>query len=107
MSAQESPASLQAAKNEFFRTGQADPLLARRTEQVDAIVAAAHRDLLGGVNLALLAVGGYGRRQLFPHSDVDLMLLFENEQAAAGSKKELSPFLQKLWDSGLRLSHSV
>ena len=57
--------------------------------------------------LALLAVGGYGRRQLFPYSDIDLLLLFDNDRAAQNSKALISPFLQKLWDSGLRVSHSV
>jgi [protein-PII] uridylyltransferase len=52
-------------------------------------------------------VGGYGRRQLFPYSDIDLLLLFENDRAVEASKKIISPFLQRLWDSGLRMSHSV
>ncbi len=63
--------------------------------------------MLAGANIALLAVGGYGRRQLFPYSDIDLLLLFESDQEAEGSKKIIAPFLQCLWDSGLRVSHSV
>ena len=95
------------AKVEFFRTGDADPLLAWRTAHVDALVRAAHADMLASAPVALLAVGGYGRRQLFPYSDVDLMILFENDRAVESSKKILAPFLQRLWDSDLRLSHSV
>ena len=94
-------------KEEFFRTGDADPLLAWRTAQVDAVVLEAYRELLGPEPVALYAVGGYGRRQLFPFSDVDLLLLFENDRAAEKSKKVLAPFLQRLWDSGLRVSQSV
>ncbi len=101
------PHTWDSAKQEFFQTGEADPLLAWRTAHVDAMVLAAHRDLLAPASVALLAVGGYGRRQLFPYSDIDLMLLFENDRAVEGSKKILSPFLQRLWDSGLRMSHSV
>jgi len=55
--------------------------------------------------LTLLAVGGFGRRELFPHSDVDLLILIDTDTAAA--KEQLSAFLQKLWDSNLRPSHSV
>ncbi len=55
----------------------------------------------------MLAVGGYGRRQLFPHSDVDLLILFDSERALAAAKSAISPFLQSLWDSALRVSHSV
>jgi [protein-PII] uridylyltransferase len=101
------PHNWDSAKQEFFQTGEADPLLAWRTADVDAIVLARHRDLLAQSSVALLAVGGYGRRQLFPYSDIDLMLLFENDKAVDSSKKIIAPFLQKLWDSGLRMSHSV
>ena len=57
--------------------------------------------------LAVLAAGGYGRRQLFPYSDVDLLLLCRNEERAAREQAAISAFLQKLWDSGLRVSQSV
>jgi [protein-PII] uridylyltransferase len=57
--------------------------------------------------LALVAVGGFGRRELFPYSDVDLLVLIDSEIAAAAIKEHLSIFLQTLWDSGLRPSHSV
>ena len=100
-------AAWDSAKQQFFETGEADPLLARRTSEVDSIVLEAHAALLDGADLALLAVGGYGRRELFPYSDVDLLLLFENDRAVEGSKKILSPFLQRLWDAGLRVSQSV
>ena len=98
---------MDGAKAEFFRTGQADPLLASRTAHVDQLVGGAHREFLGSLPVAVLAVGGYGRKQLFPYSDVDLLILFENNRAADSSKKALSPFLQLLWDSGLRVSQSV
>lgn len=97
-------------REDFFRTRDADALLDARTTQVDGIVLAAWDQLLAAQatgGLALLAVGGYGRRQLFPYSDVDLLLLFCNERSAHNSKRVLSPFLQRLWDSGLRLSQSV
>jgi len=57
--------------------------------------------------MALLAVGGYGRRHLFPYSDVDLLLLVENHRLVESAGGAVSGFLQSLWDAGLRLSHSV
>ncbi len=57
--------------------------------------------------LTLLAVGGFGRRELFPNSDVDLLILVESEPQLPAVKETLSAFLQALWDSGLRPSHSV
>jgi [protein-PII] uridylyltransferase len=57
--------------------------------------------------MTLLAVGGYGRRHLFPYSDVDLLLLVEGGRLAQDAPESVSAFLRTLWDSGLRLSHSV
>ena len=89
-----------------------DPLraLAERTSAVDTLVLSAWQQHLAPAaasGAALLAVGGYGRRQLFPYSDIDLLLLFSSEKAAAGRKSEISGFLQQLWDSGMRVSQSV
>jgi [protein-PII] uridylyltransferase len=85
-------------------------MLAERSERVDRIVCGGVREPTPGLaetGAAILAVGGYGRRQLFPHSDIDLLILFETERALAAAKDSISPFLQTLWDSGLRVSHSV
>lgn len=57
--------------------------------------------------LAVAAVGGYGRRELFPHSDVDLLLIFETESDLAAIKEPVAAFLRTLWDAGLHASHSV
>src|ERR1039457_6311083 len=89
-----------------------DPIraLAERTALVDGMVERAARDKLWPAfpsGLALLAVGGYGRRHLFPYSDVDLLLLVESGRLAQDAPGPISAFLQSLWDSGLRLSHSV
>jgi [protein-PII] uridylyltransferase len=82
----------------------------RRAAEVDSIVSGAFtRHLLPAAPtaLALLAVGGYGRRELFPFSDVDLLLLFDSDRAAGGAKEAIADFLRELWDARLRISHSV
>ena len=84
--------------------------LERRTADVERIVAAAfegHLAPLAPDGLALLAVGGFGRRELFPQSDVDLLLLTEKQAVAEALRRAMAAFLQELWDSGLRASHSV
>jgi len=57
-------------------------------------------------HVALLAVGGYGRNELFPYSDIDLLVLLEHEPDAALAAK-LERFITLLWDLGLEVGHSV
>lgn len=56
--------------------------------------------------LTLLAVGGYGRRELHPASDIDLMLLLDHE-ASDDSREQLENFVRLLWDCRLEIGHSV
>jgi [protein-PII] uridylyltransferase len=103
-------ADLKPIQQGFLATGDAMTALAERTAQVDRVVLeSAERFLFPVVpaGLAMLAVGGYGRRQLFPYSDIDLLLLFESERLAVAHKEAIAAFLQSLWDAGLRMSHSV
>ncbi len=87
--------------------------LSDRTVSVDRAVISAGQALLfpndasALSGMALVAVGGYGRREMFPHSDVDLLILCESTQLAQERKQEISLFLQRLWDCGLRMSQSV
>ena len=57
---------------------------------------------LVGPDVAVIAVGGYGRRELCRHSDVDLMLLAERE-----SHEAATALLYPLWDAKLSVGHSV
>ncbi|MFZ1146954.1 MAG: hypothetical protein ACLP6W_14690 [Bryobacteraceae bacterium] len=106
-----SSTALSPAPPVLLDTGGAGTALAERSAQVDRVVSAAAAEVLFPAfpqdGPALVAVGGYGRRQLFPHSDVDLLLLFRTTEQAVARKDVISAFLQQLWDSGLRMSHSV
>ncbi len=55
---------------------------------------------------ALVAVGGYGRGELHPYSDVDVMILVPDE-LPDGAEEALSAFITALWDIGLEIGHSV
>jgi [protein-PII] uridylyltransferase len=57
-------------------------------------------------SVALVAVGGYGRGELFPHSDVDLLLLLGAELAEP-HQQILEQLIGLLWDIGLEVGHSV
>jgi [protein-PII] uridylyltransferase len=52
----------------------------------------------------LVALGGYGRRSLYPHSDIDLLFLCENEALRVRAKDPIRSICQELWDTGLRAS---
>ena len=60
-----------------------------------------------GDDVALVAVGGYGRGELYPYSDVDLLILLADERQARDIEQPLSVFLNTLWDIGLEIGHSV
>ena len=93
----------------FLASADAATALAERTAHVDRFVLEAAHDLLAAApeGLSILAVGGYGRRELFPYSDVDLLLLCANERLLGSLKEPISAFLQQLWDQKLRVSQSV
>lgn len=57
-------------------------------------------------HLSLLAVGGYGRGELHPHSDIDLLLLMRGDQSAV-NREALSGFFTFLWDINLDIGQSV
>ncbi|MCB8745524.1 [protein-PII] uridylyltransferase [Rhodoferax sp. U2-2l] len=61
-------------------------------------------------DFALLAVGGFGRCELFPHSDVDVLLLLPNDQSPdldADLKARIEGFIGSCWDAGLEIGSSV
>ncbi|MDP2762779.1 MAG: [protein-PII] uridylyltransferase [Sideroxyarcus sp.] len=56
--------------------------------------------------LALVAVGGYGRAELYPRSDVDLLILLPQE-ADGALQNRLQELVSQWWDTGLEVGHSV
>ena len=101
---------LQHAQNELaarFDSGtDILKLIHARAWIVDQVLVRCWQHLLGDLDATLVAVGGYGRRELLPGSDVDIMLLLgdtEDEQ----SGPLLEAFLMLLWDIGLEVGHSV
>ena len=90
--------------------------LAAMTELVDGLIVGRYREAVrhGGEALAnaglrqccVMALGGYGRRELAPHSDIDLMFLYlpgAEDAAKAFARAVLHP----LWDCGFQVGHSV
>lgn len=82
------------------------PLLKGRARLVDQAVRQIWKACGLPDSLALAAVGGYGRGELFPASDVDLLILLPSAPDAALEAK-LSELVSSLWDVGLDIGHSV
>jgi [protein-PII] uridylyltransferase len=83
--------------------------IASRAAAVDELVSglwrqAVERDPRLGVGVALVAVGGYGRRELFPYSDIDLLFLLDGRLAEKDVKDAIRRVNQEMWDSGTRVS---
>jgi len=82
--------------------------LQQRTWLIDQILTAAWESVVGFPNdaFALVAVGGYGRGELHPASDIDLMLLLETS-AETETCANIETFIMFLWDIRLEIGHSV
>jgi [protein-PII] uridylyltransferase len=90
-----------------FRAGaHVDVLVGARSMLVDAVLASAWRALADSSNACLVAVGGYGRGELLPHSDIDLLILYRHDTLDSVGPA-LERFLTHLWDIGLEVGHSV
>jgi [protein-PII] uridylyltransferase len=83
-------------------------LVRARTALVDAALALSFRIHLAGLEdeLALVAVGGYGRGELHPSSDIDILLLVK-AQDGGPHRERIAGFIAALWDAGLEVGHSM
>ena len=91
----------------FDQGEEVDRLVALRARAADPLLREAWaRCIPVDAPLALFAVGGYGRGELFPQSDIDLLVLAEPEAQHAWHPA-LSRFFAMLWDAGLPASHAV
>ncbi len=83
-------------------------VLRQLSQQTDALLSTLWDQAGLGGPCALLAVGGYGRGELFPHSDVDvLVLLPEGAQDDSSVSKCVEAFIGSCWDAGLEIGSSV
>jgi [protein-PII] uridylyltransferase len=99
-------ASGRAALQASFCARADTPTLAASTRRVvDRVLAASGPSTSAPADVALLAVGGYGRVQLFPHSDADVLILLTRPLDRRHAIRRA--LLGLLWDIGLEISHSV
>ncbi|MEF8715068.1 MAG: [protein-PII] uridylyltransferase [Accumulibacter sp.] len=95
-----------AIRERFLAGGDAVRLLHERCQLVDEVLCELWNDLALPTTLALIAVGGYGRGELYPASDVDLLILLP-EQADDVLTTRIEQLICVFWDVGLETGHSV
>ena len=89
------------------RTGDGTAAIRRRSAVVDRILIEMWRRAFEGLppqNAALLALGGYGRKDLFPFSDIDVLFTFADEKTEDNCREAVRTVIQGMWDIGLRAS---
>jgi [protein-PII] uridylyltransferase len=90
----------------FRQDGKPEKLLRGLRQSVDAVLTEAWLSVGLPPHTALVGVGGYGRGELFPYSDVDVLILL-SEPADAITRAKLEELVQLLWDLGLEIGHSI
>ena len=91
---------------EFLATPRPYRLLHGHTRLIDRTLTALWKNAGMPAEAALVAVGGYGRGELFPYSDIDILLLLGSEPDAS-TRDKLETLIGLFWDVGLEVGHSV
>lgn len=98
--------SSQHIASSYLAAPHAKTLLRQTTRLIDQLL----RDIWSAFQLpgsvSLVAVGGYGRGDMFPHSDIDLLILMP-ENSDAQLQADVEALIGALWDIGLNIGHSV
>ena len=106
----ETRAALAAAsedlKTRFVAGESVVDLVHARAKTIDDLLIGLWTSDVAASGAALVAVGGYGRGELHPYSDVDVMVLLPDVLPDDG-EEALSAFVTALWDVGLEIGHSV
>ncbi|MCE1240523.1 MAG: [protein-PII] uridylyltransferase [Azonexaceae bacterium] len=95
-----------ALREAYERDGDAPALLRQRSADVDEILCRLWSALDFPTSITLAAVGGYGRGELYPASDIDLLILLP-QAASAATEAKLERLVGHFWDIGLEIGHSV
>ncbi len=90
----------------FLKDGNAARLLKAHSKLIDRHLCLIWQQLNLPANLALVAVGGYGRGELYPKSDIDLLILLGQDPDDTLQAK-LHELIALLWDIGLEVGHSI
>jgi [protein-PII] uridylyltransferase len=102
-------AAQEILSEDFENDVNINQLVRGRVKIVDQLLIRAWNRFFTGIEttIALIAVGGYGRGELHPASDIDLLILTTDSKNTAKYAENIEQFLLLLWDMGLEVGHSV
>jgi len=103
--------------HQLFEKNQGKDFLVKHTKAYDTIISLMYKTVLrrtfgnylpmrNSIPIAMIALGSYGREQLCVHSDIDLMIVYENIEGYH-TQLIIEKLLYLAWDSGLKLGHRV
>jgi [protein-PII] uridylyltransferase len=106
-----------ASLPELFESNQGKDFLVKHTRALDTVISQMYKTVLrrsfgnylpmrSSIPIAIVALGSYGREQLCVHSDIDLMIVYE-EVEGYHTDKLIEKLLYLAWDAGLKLGHRV
>ena len=100
-------AGSESLRQQFLAEAPIEVLIEDRARLVDRLIVRSWEAFRGRreASMALVAVGGYGRGELHPGSDIDLLLLTKSNARRSGDT--IAAFLAFLWDIGLEVGHST
>lgn len=94
-------------QQEFVANGNGTAAIAKRTELVEKVLLRLWTELIAAngdpKDFALVAMGGFGRRSLFPHSDIDILFLHADRSTEDALRDPIRSFCQELWDLRMKL----
>jgi [protein-PII] uridylyltransferase len=106
----------QALRQRLLNGSSGAEIMAALTEFVDSLIIARYKNVMrqagevaqvaGAQHCCLVALGGYGYRELAPYSDIDVMFLFR-EEAGEAAPILFREVLHHLWDLGFQVGHSM
>jgi [protein-PII] uridylyltransferase len=104
-------AEMTTLRQAFQATGEGLTAIRRRAELVDRVITGLYADILSvprhePADFCLVAVGGYGRQELFPYSDVDLLFLSHSKRIEENQRGSVAALARTLWDLGLRVGNT-
>lgn len=105
----EAVTSIDEGLKETYKNGcDVNDIVYGRANLIDQLIDVIYSHMFKDIDqeIALIAVGGYGRGELHPKSDIDLMILLQEEENQK-TKDLLEKFLMLLWDIRLEIGHSV